>query len=93
MEKDKWFADMGNLNDYDDFSSLWNSEKAAQVRPSVPECPKNCWMVGTVAPVMKKHLGHVAPWVLKQKMKSLFHQFQAADAMPPCLSCDSQIDS
>ena len=93
MEKGKWYADMGNLHDYDNFSSLWNSDKAAQVRRSVAGCPKNCWMVGTVAPVMKRHMRHVAPWVLKQKVKSLFHQFVAADAMPPCLSCDGRIDS
>ena len=92
MEKDKWYADMGNLHDYDDFSSLWSSEKAEQVRHSVAGCPKNCWMVGTVAPVMKKQMRHVAPWVLKHKMKSLFHRFVAADAKPNCLSCESQID-
>lgn len=90
MEMDKWYADMGNLHDHDDFSSLWNSEKAAQVRCSVAGCPKNCWMVGTVAPVIKQYMRHVALWVLEHKLKSLLHRFVAADAMPPCLSCDSQ---
>ena len=29
-------------------------------------------MVGTAAPVMKKYIAQVAPWVLKAKLKSLF---------------------
>ena len=29
-------------------------------------------MVGTAAPVMKKYIAHVAPWVLTAKLKSLF---------------------
>ena len=92
MEKGNWYSDMGNLHDHDDFSSLWNSKKAAKVRRSVAGCSKNCWMVGTVATAMKKHMRRVAPWVIKQKTKSLFHQFVADDAMPACLSCDGQID-
>jgi len=29
-------------------------------------------MVGTAAPVMKKYIAHVAPWVLTAKLKSMF---------------------
>ncbi len=44
------------------------------VRALVRTCPKNCWMVGTAAPVMKKYIRHPAFWVLKQKIRSLLRK-------------------
>jgi radical SAM protein with 4Fe4S-binding SPASM domain len=69
MEEKYWFASMGNLNDADDFAEIWNSEKAKSVREKVAHCPKSCWMIGSVSPVMKKYLRHIAPWVIRNKLK------------------------
>lgn len=69
MEEDCWFDTMGNLHDASDFMEIWNSEKAQQVREKVANCPKSCWMIGSASPVMKKYIGKVLPWVIKNKIK------------------------
>lgn len=69
MEESCWFETMGNLNEVDDFMTIWNSEKAKEVRNKVANCPKSCWMVGTAAPVMRKYIKQTAPWVIKNKLK------------------------
>lgn len=71
MEEKYWKASMGNIHDYDDFSMLWNSPQAEQVRQNVRKCPKNCWMVGTASPVMKKYIIHPSKWAIKNKLRSL----------------------
>lgn len=71
MEEKYWKGSMGNIHDYDDFMILWNSEQAENVRANVRRCPKNCWMVGTASPVMKKYIMHPAKWALKNKLRSL----------------------
>ena len=70
MEKDKWMDSMGNIREKD-FEEIWNSEKAAEVREKVRNCPKNCWMVGTVSPVMHKYISHPMKWAVKNKIRSL----------------------
>lgn len=69
MEESCWFETMGNLNDVATFDEIWNGEKAKLVREKVANCPKSCWMIGSAAPVMKKYMKHVAPWVVKNKIK------------------------
>ncbi len=71
LEERYWKESMGNIRDADSFESLWFSKQAEKVRGSVRTCPKNCWMVGTAAPVMKKYLKHPLAWVMKNKLKSL----------------------
>lgn len=71
MEEKYWKDSMGNIHDCEDFLSLWNSPKAEQVREMVRKCPKNCWMVGTASPVMKKYVKYPAKWALKNKLRSL----------------------
>lgn len=71
MEKDKWMQSMGNIHQCQDFMQLWESEQAQSVRDKVRSCPKNCWMVGTVSPVMHKYIYKPAAWVLYNKMRSL----------------------
>ena len=55
------------------FSDIWSSEQAQHVRSLVRKCPKNCWMVGTVSPVMKKfaYARHPMGWIIKNKLRSL----------------------
>ena len=67
MEESVWFGSMGNLNE-SSFEQIWNGERAAEIRRKVRSCPKNCWMIGTAAPVMKKYIWKPAFWVLKSKL-------------------------
>lgn len=66
MEERYWFDSMGNLNEKE-FDEIWNGEKAKKVREEVKNCPKNCWMIGTVAPVMKKYIKEPIKWILNAK--------------------------
>lgn len=71
LEEKYWKESMGNIRSTESFDTIWNSERAKIVRKLVKFCPKNCWMVGTAAPVIKKYIHKVIPWVLANKMKSL----------------------
>lgn len=74
LEDKYWKDSMGNIRNTDNFSDLWNSEQAQKVRAQVRKCPKNCWMVGTAAPVMKKYIRHPMKWVLKNKYNMLLNK-------------------
>jgi len=69
MEESCWFDSMGNLNEVDDFMQIWNGRRAQAVREKVAHCPKSCWMIGSAAPVMKKYLKTILPWVVKNRLK------------------------
>ena len=73
LESKYWKESMGNIREVDDFMKIWTSEQAERVRQLVRRCPKNCWMVGTASPVMKKpqYIVHPALWVLNNKLRSL----------------------
>ena len=71
MEKSCWFDTMGNLNNVETFEEIWHSEQAKAVRDKVAHCPKSCWMIGSVSPVMKKYMPQVLPWVIKNKLRVL----------------------
>ena len=71
LEDKFWKSSMGNIRDCNSFEEIWNSQRAEEVRKCVRDCPKNCWMVGTAAPVMKKYIKHPALWVIKNKLRSL----------------------
>lgn len=70
LEEKCWKQSMGNIHDAD-FMSIWTSERAEEVRSKVRCCPKNCWMVGTASPVMKKYIQHPLKWVIKNKIRSI----------------------
>jgi radical SAM protein with 4Fe4S-binding SPASM domain len=74
LEEDYWMESMGNIRQAASFREIWESEQADKVRDKVRHCPKNCWMVGTAAPVMKKYIRYPLQWMLKNKIKSLLHQ-------------------
>lgn len=71
MEESKWKKSMGNIRLANSFDEIWNSAQADEVRKAVKNCPKNCWMVGTASPVMKKYIHKPAVWALTNKMRSL----------------------
>lgn len=77
LEEKYWKESMGNILTTP-FENLWQSEQAERVRAKVRSCPKNCWMVGTASPVMKKYIRHPAKWVLKNKLRSI-------RGLKPCL--------
>jgi radical SAM protein with 4Fe4S-binding SPASM domain len=71
LEKKVWMEKMGNIRETPDFQQIWNSEQAGKVRSLVQTCPKNCWMVGTVSPVMKKHIRKPLVWSVNNKVRSM----------------------
>lgn len=82
LEERYWKESMGNIRDVKSFDQLWQSEQAQKVRGMVRTCAKNCWMVGTAAPVMKKYIKHPTAWVVKNKIKSLFGKPICIDNVP-----------
>lgn len=59
---------MGNLNSQS-WDELWNSSDAERVRGKVRHCDRNCWMIGSVSPAMKKHIIKVGSWAVLHKLK------------------------
>jgi radical SAM protein with 4Fe4S-binding SPASM domain len=82
LEDRYWKESMGNIRNVRSFDELWFSEQANKVRDLVRTCPKNCWMVGTAAPVMKKYIKHPTAWVVKNKIKSLMGKPICIDHVP-----------
>lgn len=70
LEEKYWKESMGNIREAS-FAEIWESPQAAHVREQVRSCPKNCWMVGTASPVMKKYITPTAKWALTNKLRSL----------------------
>jgi len=70
MDSDSQDNSMGNLNEKS-FEEIWNGEKARNIRNKVRNCPKNCWMIGTASPAMKKHIWKPTIWVIRNKLKRL----------------------
>lgn len=61
---------MGNIREKT-FEEIWNSENARKVRDQVKACRKQCWMVGSAAPAIKKNLYAPARWIIKNKLRIL----------------------
>lgn len=62
---------MGNLNTMT-WDELWNGKQADEVRKRVCHCGRECWMIGSVAPAMKKYFLVPAWWVVRHKIFRLF---------------------
>jgi len=58
---------MGNIKQQS-FQDIWNSPEAGRVREAVKCCKKNCWMVGSASPAMKKEIQKPGKWILKYKL-------------------------
>ncbi len=59
---------MGNIKKQK-FKDIWNSKKAEDVRSKVKHCDKNCWMVGSASPAIKKSKKTAIKWIIKNKLK------------------------
>lgn len=57
---------MGNIKETD-FMTIWNGERAKEVRGLARNCGKQCWMIGSVSPEIKKNKWPVVKWILKNK--------------------------
>ena len=66
-------APMGNIRE-NSFDDIWNSEQAAKVRDIVKSCDKQCWMVGSASPVMKKYKITPSLWVMKNKLRVILNR-------------------
>lgn len=60
-------AIMGDLTTQS-FEDIWQSDQARKVRESVKSCSKNCWMIGSVAPAMRKDKLTPLKWIIKRKL-------------------------
>jgi len=61
---------MGNLSEKT-FHEIWQGEKARMIRERISNCSKNCWMIGTASPAMKKNLIKPIVWVMRNKARNL----------------------
>lgn len=59
---------MGNLK-RQSWDEIWNGEQAQKVREKVKNCDRQCWMIGTAAPVMKKYIWKPLKWVVRNKLR------------------------
>jgi MoaA/NifB/PqqE/SkfB family radical SAM enzyme len=57
---------MGNLKEVS-FGEIWHSQRAIDVRKMAKNCPKNCWMIGSVSQQMNKYFWKVFFWILAHK--------------------------
>lgn len=61
---------MGNLHKQS-FDEIWIGPEARKIREQVKNCPRQCWMIGSAAPAMKKRISIPVKWVVKNKLKVL----------------------
>ena len=61
---------MGNLKEQT-FDEIWISPNANEIRKQVKNCTKECWMIGSASPAMKKRVWVPAKWVVKNKFKMI----------------------
>lgn len=52
------------------FETVWNSDKAQEVRAIAKDCPTKCWMTCTVGPHFRQNFGSIVWWVLRNKVKA-----------------------
>ena len=66
------YRPMGNLKTAR-FDSIWDSAGAEEARMAVKHCAKNCWMMGSASPAMKKikNIWKPAGWIAARKLLPL----------------------
>ncbi len=66
MDSDAQDSSLGNLTEKT-FKEIWHSQKAMNIREKIAECPKNCWMIGSASPAMKKNIFKPLIWIITHK--------------------------
>jgi len=74
-------SSMGSLK-HSSFDEIWNSSDADAIRDAVRGCRQECWMIGSVAPAMKKNLAVPAKWIAKAKLTGTI------GSVPSCIDSD-----
>ena len=59
---------MGDLKK-DSFIDIWQSSRAREVCRAAAACEKQCWMIGTVSPAIKRHPVAPTRWVIRNKLR------------------------
>ena len=77
---------MGNLKKQS-FDEIWNSRRANDIRKQVKNCSKQCWMIGSASPAMKKRVWIPAKWVVKNKLSMLKNKGQKIFLEPVGSEC------
>ncbi|MBN1254716.1 MAG: radical SAM protein [Deltaproteobacteria bacterium] len=72
---------IGNLK-INGFKELWNSKAAEEMRKKVEECDQNCWMIGSVAPIMRERIWIPALWIMRHKLQLLWEKKICMDDIP-----------
>ena len=66
-------AIMGNLQE-ESFEAIWKSTRADEVRRGVRKCSKQCWMIGSASPAMKKRIWVPLGWILRNKARMIMRK-------------------
>lgn len=80
MAKDSFFIDpfgdvrpcnvmdytFGNIKEKP-FETIWASPEAEQARRRVDSCTENCWMIGSVGHLMRRHPWQPLIWIMRHK--------------------------
>jgi MoaA/NifB/PqqE/SkfB family radical SAM enzyme len=59
---------MGDLK-AQSFEEIWYGSQAEEARRRVTACTRNCWMMGTAVPALRRSLVPVTLWVLRNKVR------------------------
>ena len=62
---------MGNLNTQN-WNEIWNGAEAEKIRAKVRHCNRQCWMIGSVSPAMRKYIWKPVWWIIIHKIAGLF---------------------
>jgi MoaA/NifB/PqqE/SkfB family radical SAM enzyme len=73
---------MGSLKEQS-FAEIWSSEKADRARQCVADCTKNCWMIGSASPAIKKRKWHVLFWILRNRKRYLSGEYDDPEIVVP----------
>jgi Fe-coproporphyrin III synthase len=83
MAKDSFFIDpygdvrpcnvmdhpFGNIKEKS-FQEIWHSPEAEEARRKVELCRCNCWMIGSVGHLMRRHPWKPLAWIIRNKWGS-----------------------
>ncbi|MBI5787399.1 MAG: radical SAM protein [Candidatus Schekmanbacteria bacterium] len=67
---------MGNIKEKS-FDEIWQGQEAQRVRELVKKCDKECWMIGSASPAMKKAITVPTKWIIANRGKCLENELWA----------------
>ncbi len=72
---------MGNLGE-DLFEDIVNGPNGERVREQVAKCDRNCWMIGSVSPAIKRQPWVAMPWIFRNLFRVRSHERQTPQCKP-----------